>query len=84
MGLPQKGLTARKGEPEKDSQNGTDRISLPWQDFQDRSQDRIFFCQDRAARIRMTAQDCKDKTTKVEPKGEDSQKKTGTSQLEQD
>jgi hypothetical protein len=33
--------------------------------------------QDRTARIDIPAQDCKDKTTRAEQKGEDSQKRTG-------
>jgi hypothetical protein len=34
-------------------------------------------CQSRAVRIGLPAQDCKDKTTKAEQKGEDGQKRTG-------
>jgi hypothetical protein len=33
--------------------------------------------QDRIARIGLPAQDCKDKTTRTEQKGEDSQKRNG-------
>jgi hypothetical protein len=60
-------------QPEKDSQNGTGRTRLPWQEFKYGSQD----CQDRAARIGLLAQDCKDWKTRAEQKGEDSQKRTG-------
>jgi hypothetical protein len=39
--------------------------------------------QDRAARIGLPAQDCKDKTRKAEQKGEDSQKTCNTARIGQ-
>jgi hypothetical protein len=63
-------LTARKGQLEKNNQKGTARKRLPWQDFQDMSQD-------RTARTGLPSQDCTDKTTRAEQKAEDNQKRTG-------
>ncbi len=50
-------MTDRKGQTGQDSQNRTGGTTMPQQDYQDMSQD-------RAARIGLPAQDCKDKTTR--------------------
>jgi hypothetical protein len=48
--------TARKGQPER----GTGRARLPWQNFEERHQDRTM--------TGLPTQDCKDKTTRTEQK----------------
>jgi hypothetical protein len=68
--LPEKDRTARKEQPEWDRQNETSMTGLLGHEPGKN-------CQDRFARIGLPAQDCKDKTTRVEQTGEDRQIRKG-------